>query len=155
MGIVPGNRELMNWLVDHLGRRLLAFALFALSSLGLRLDAEPDPAGVPDVFADRPALPDCGRATQLVGQVDPQGEGVDCFDAALAAGGAAELVVESHGVDGGPVFLYHRALPGGGLETFLDHRQDQYRSADWQQFVCPEARSLRDTGECEDRELAT
>ena len=107
----------------------------------------------PTCFADRPALPDCGRASQYVGQVDAVGPAVDCFDAALAVGGTAELLVVGYGIDSDPVFLYHRALPGGGMETFLDHRRDNYRSADWQQSLCPEARSLRDTGQCDDREL--
>ena len=35
----------------------------------------------------------------------------------------------------------------------VDHRRDAYRSSDWQRFLCPEARSLRDTGPCEDQQL--
>jgi hypothetical protein len=132
---------------------LVGLMAFVLSGLGIGYAPEPAPIRLPDVFTDRPALPGCGRTTQYVGQVEPQGAEVDCLDAALATGGAAELVVESYGIDSGPVFLYHRALPGAGMETFLDHRRDHYRSADWQQFLCPEARSLRDLGECEDREL--
>lgn len=145
MGRVPGDWLLRQWLVG--------LVAFVLSGFGLGYAPEPFPAGFPDAFADRPALPDCGRTPQYVGQDQPQGAAVDCFEAALAAGAGAELLVEGYGVDSGPVFLYHRALPGGGMEVFLDHRRDHYRSSDWQQFVCPEARSLRDTGECEDRDL--
>ena len=137
---------LWQWLVG------LMASVFA--GLGVGFAPDVAPIRLPDAFADRPALPDCGRVTQYIGQVDAVGPAVDCFDAALAAGGAAELLVEVNGIDSGPVFFYHRALPGaGGLETFLDHRRDHYRSADWQRWLCPEARSLRDTGECEDGQL--
>jgi hypothetical protein len=132
---------------------LVGLVALLLSGFGLGNAPHPLPVGVPDVFADRPVLPDCGRAPQFVGQDEPQGAAVDCFEAALAAGAGAELLVEGYGNDSGPVFFYHRALPGGGMETFLDHRRDHYRSSDWQQSLCPEARSLRDTGQCEDREL--
>ncbi|MGY2126878.1 hypothetical protein [Blastococcus sp. SYSU DS0617] len=132
---------------------LVGLVALLLSGFGPGDAPQPIPVGLPDVFADRPVLPDCGRVDQYIGQDEPQGAAVDCFEAALAAGGTAELVVVGYGADAGPVFLYHRALPGGGMETFLDHRRDNYRSADWQQFVCPEARSLRDLGECTDREL--
>lgn len=145
MGRVPDEWLLRQWLVG--------LVALLLSGFGLGSASVPFPVGVPDMFADRPVLPDCGRASQYVGQEAAQGAAVDCFDAALAAGGTAELLVVAYGNDSDPVFLYHRALPGGGMETFLDHRRDQYRSSDWQQFVCPGARSLRETGKCEDREL--
>ena len=132
---------------------LVGLVALLLSGFGLDDAPAPFPVGVPDVFADRPVLPDCGRASQYVGQVDAVGPAVDCFDAALSAGGTAEVLVVGYGIDSDPVFFYHRALPGGGMETFLDHRRDNYRSSEWQRFVCPEARSLRDTGQCEDEEL--
>ncbi len=131
---------------------LVGLMAFVFAGLGVGYAQAPAPIRLPGSFADRPALPDCGRATQYVGQVEPVGPAVDCFDAALAVGRSAELLVVGYGIDSGPVFFYHRALPGG-METFLDHRRDHYRSSDWQHFVCPEARSLRDTGECEDRAL--
>ena len=145
MGRVPDEWLLRQWLVG--------LVAVLLSCFGVEDAPEPPLVGLPDVFAERSALPDCGRADQYVGQVDAVGPAVDCFDAALSAGGTAELLVVGYGNDSDPVFFYHRALPGGGMETFLDHRRDHYRSSDWQRFVCPEARSLRDTGECEDREL--
>jgi hypothetical protein len=147
VGRVPDEWLLRQWLVG--------LVALLLSGFGFGHAPQPLSVGVPDVFADRPALPDCGRTTQHVGQVEPQGAEVDCLDTALATGGTAELLVVGYGIDAGPVFFYHRALPGGGLETFLDHRRDHYRSSDWQRFVCPEARSLRDTGECTDGELET
>jgi hypothetical protein len=145
VGRVPDEWLLRQWLVG--------LVALLLSGFGLGDAPAPLPVGVPDVFADRPVLPDCGRADQYVGQADAVGPAVDCFDAALSAGGTAELLVVGYGIDSDPVFLYHRALPGGGMETFLDHRRDHYRSSDWQRFVCPEARSLADTGRCEDGEI--
>ena len=138
---------------EWLWQWLVGLMAFVFAGLGVGYAPEPAPIRLPDAFADRPALPNCGHATQYVGQVDAEGPAVDCFDAALSAGGTAELLVVGYGIDSGPVFFYHRALPGGGMETFLDHRRDHYRSSDWQRFVCPEARSLRDTGQCEDGEL--
>lgn len=138
---------------EWLWRWLVGLMAFVFSGLGIGFAREPAPIRLPDVFAERPALPDCGRTPQYVGQDGPEGAAVDCFEAALAAGAGAELLVVGYGIDSDPVFRYHRALPGGGMETFLDHRRDHYRSSDWQQFVCPEARSLRDAGPCEDREL--
>ena len=140
---------------EWLWQWLVGLMAFVFAGLGVGYAQAPAPIRLPDAFADRPVLPDCGRIPQYVGQDQPQGPPVDCFEAALAAGAGAELLVEGYGIDSGPVFLYHRALPGGGMETFLDHRRDHYRSSDWQRFLCPEARSLRDTGECQDGELET
>ena len=143
----------MDTVLDEWLLRQWLAGLVAVLLSGFGFAPQPLPVGVPDVFADRPVLPDCGRAPQYVGQVDAVGPAVDCFDAALSAGGTAELLVVGYGIDSDPVFRYHRALPGGGMETSLDHRRDAYRSSDWQRFLCPEARSLRDTGPCEDRQL--
>ncbi|MDT0278323.1 hypothetical protein [Blastococcus goldschmidtiae] len=149
--MVLGDRALAQWFVDHLGHWLLTAVVAALTGFGLSLS--PAAAGVPDVFADRPALPDCGSAALLIGQAEVAGAAVDCFDAALAAGGTAELLVHVHGVDNDPVLMYHRALPGGAGEVFMDHRPDQYRSVDWQHVLCPRAQVYPDLEGCDIREL--
>jgi hypothetical protein len=55
--------------------------------------------------------------------VDVGREANECFDAALADGTGAEVVVQSASVEGEPIFDHHRALPEGGVEVFVDYRR--------------------------------
>lgn len=150
---MPGEWSLVQWFVDNLGHWLVNAVVAALAGFGLTLSPGAGAAGVPEAFADRASLPDCGRATLLIGQTEVAGAAVDCFDAALAAGETAELLVRVHGVDNEPVLMYHRALPGGAGEVFVDNRPDQYRSVDWQHVRCPRAQLYPDLEGCEFREL--
>jgi hypothetical protein len=129
-------------------------AAMALGTLVVALLSGAADDGVPDRFADRPVLPDCGRAVSNIMQAEPVGAAVDCFDAALAAGRAAELVVDVTTVEGDPVTLYYRALPDGGMEMFDDSREDGFGSGGWSYNRCPEARSFGAWGPCESRRLS-
>lgn len=117
-------------------------------------------SGAPEAFTDRTSLPDCGRTPVPPG--DTVGRSVtdagkvanECFDAAVAEGTGAELVLESTSVEGEPVFAYHRALPEGGVEVFVDSRGGGFGPRSWKWFRCPDARTFvvaRD--QCEYREL--
>ncbi|MGY1752243.1 hypothetical protein [Blastococcus sp. SYSU D01042] len=136
---------------------LPAALAFLLSGFGWAAGPWPVPAPAPvvppDLFAERPELPDCGRARLVVLQDRVTGAAADCFAAAVAAGRTAELVVLVHGVDSLPVPMYHRALPDGTGEVFVDNRPDSYRSVDWQHLVCPRAQVFPDVDDCEFRDL--
>ena len=137
----------------------VVLAAVALAAIGLWLVLRPADAGVPDQFADRPTLADCGGTTagpadaigKVVADVGPAMTG--CFDAALATGAGAELTIRQLSVEGTPAIEYHRALPDGGIEVFIDSRGDSYASQDWLHVRCPEARSFQERGDCEYREL--
>jgi hypothetical protein len=123
--------------------------------VGVWLVSASEAAGVPDEFTNRSSLPDCGRADVTAGPPDAGGkEAIDCFDAALADGDGAELVVVHSTAEGDPVTEYYRALPdGGGVEIFSDNRQDAFRGVDWHHASCPEARSYLERGDCGYRDL--
>ena len=140
-------------------RRGAVLLALAMAGIGLWLVLWPTDSGVPDEFADRPSLADCGGTT--AGPADAIGKVVadvgrsmtECFDGALAAGTGAELTIRQLSVEGTPAIEYHRALPDGGVEVFIDSRGDSYASQDWVYFRCPEARNFQERGECEFREL--
>lgn len=147
-------RERTVWL------RVVVLGVLALVGVGLWLVLAPSGSGVPDEFTDRRSLPDCGRTTVGVGELigravtDVARERNECFDAALAEGTGAELVVETSSVEGEPVFEYLRALPGGGVEVFIDSRGGGFGPPSWSWFRCPDARTfVVARAECEYREL--
>ncbi|MDT0278322.1 hypothetical protein [Blastococcus goldschmidtiae] len=134
----------------------------ALVGVGLWLVLTPSASdsGVPDEFTDRRSLLDCGRTP--LGPGDTAGRAVtdvgkevnECFDAALAEGTGAELVVEGASPEGEPVFEYHRALPEGGVEVFIDSRGGGFGPPRWSYFRCPDAQTfVVARGECEYREF--
>ena len=117
-------------------------------------------SGAPDQFTDRPSLLDCGRTpvppgdTVGRGMTDLGREANECFDTAVAEGTGAEVVVESASPEGEPVFAYHRALPEGGVEVFVDSRGGGFGPRDWSLFRCPDARTfLVSLDQCEYRDL--
>ena len=144
--------------------RLWALVVGVLALAGVvvwlvRTPSDPD-SGAPDRFTDRPSLADCGRTPVPPGDTVGRGltdlgrEANECFDAALAAGTGAELVVESASAEGEPVFEYHRALPEGGVEIFIDSRGGGFGPRDWSLFRCPDARTfLVALDQCEYRDL--
>ncbi|MGY2126877.1 hypothetical protein [Blastococcus sp. SYSU DS0617] len=136
---------------------VVVLAVLALVGVGLWLVLAPSDR---DRFTDRPPLADCGRTVVGPGQADVRAavdvgkEELECFDAALADGSGAELVVESASVEGEPMVEYHRALPEGGVEVFVDYRGGGfgYPSLTW--FRCPDPRTfVVAPSECEYREL--
>jgi hypothetical protein len=84
-----------------------------LTWLLVRLLTAPPPA-----FRDRAELPSCGRVEAGLGPAS--GAGAACFDAALRAGGGAELVVVANTDEGDPVVSYYRSLPEGAVEVITD-----------------------------------
>ncbi len=146
---------------DRAARRWVVVGALALVGVGLWLVlAVWNPSGVPDEFTDRRSLPDCGRTAVGVGELigravtDVGREKNECFDAALAEGTGAELVVETSSVEGEPVFEYLRALPGGGVEVFIDSRGGGFGPASWSYFRCSDAQTfVVARSECEFREL--
>ena len=136
------------------GLWVVVLGALALVAVALWLVAAPAVAGVPEEFTDRQSLPDCGRADVTAVHVEARGEAVDCFDAALAEGTGAELVLVRSTAEGDPITAYYRALPEGrGVEIFSDNRQDAFRGVDWHHAHCPEARSFRVLGDCGYRDL--
>jgi hypothetical protein len=86
--------------------------------------------------------------------VDVGREANECFDAALADGTGAEVVVQSASVEGEPIFDHHRALPEGGVEVFVDYRGGGFGGASLSWFRCPDpATFLVALDRCEYREL--
>ena len=139
---------------------VLAVAVLALVGAGVWLVLALSDFGGRDRFTDRPELADCGRTPvgpgDTVGRsvVDDGREANECFDAALAAGTGAEVVVEAASVEGEPVFEYHRALPGGGVEVFVDSEGGGFGPPSLSWFRCPDPRTfVVAPGECEYREL--
>jgi hypothetical protein len=113
-----------------------------------------------DRFTDRSTLADCGRSVVGPGETDARAvldlgrEETACFDAALAGGTGAELVVEKASVEGEPVLEYHRALPEGGVEVFVDYRGGGFGEPSLSWFRCPDPRTyVVAPQECEYREL--
>jgi hypothetical protein len=146
---------------DRTARRwVLVVGVLALVGSGIWLVlALADSAGR-DQFADRPSLQDCGRTPVSPGDtvgrsvVDVGREANECFDAALAAGTGAELVVEASSVEGEPVFEYHRALPEGGIEVFVDYKGGGFGEPSLSWFRCPDPQTyVVALDRCEYREL--
>jgi hypothetical protein len=140
---------------------VVVLGVLALVGVGVWLVASPG-GGSADPFTDRRSLPDCGRTP--VGPGDTVGraatdvgkEANECFDAAVAAGTGAELVVEAASPEGEPVFEYHRALPEGGVEVYIDSLGGGFGPPSLTYFRCPDAQTFvvaRET--CEYRELET
>jgi hypothetical protein len=148
-------------LPDRTARRwVLVVGVLALVAAGVWFVQARVDLGTSDRFADRPALADCGRTPVRPGDtvgrsvVDVGREANECFDAALADGTGAEVVVESASVEGEPVFEYHRALPEGGVEVFVDSKGGGFGPPSVSWFRCPDPQTfVVAPGECDYREL--
>lgn len=108
--------------------------------------AEP---GVPQEVAERAKLPACGEIE--LDQAEPIPEAaVACMDAAGDEG--AELIVTAPTVEGEPIVMYYRALPGGGVELYQDSTRDTWAApgGGWTFASCPDAESplAMELGEC-------
>jgi hypothetical protein len=142
---------------------VVVLGALALVGVGICLVLAPsnsNSSGAPHEFTDRRSLPDCGRThlgpgdTVARAVTDVGKEVNECFDAALTEGTGAELVVEAASPEGEPVFEYHRALPEGGVEVFIDSRGGGFGPPGWSYFRCPDAQTfVVAPNECEYREL--
>ena len=140
--------------------RLLLLVLIVLAIVLLwRAFGPGDPEGR-DRFTDRPVLLACGRTPVAPGDtagravIELGKEANECFDAAVAEGTGAEVVVESASAEGEPVFEYHRALPEGGVEVFVDSKGGGFGPPSLTWFRCPDARTfVVARQDCEFREL--
>jgi hypothetical protein len=142
------------WLV------VLVAGALALVGAGLWLVLASTDSDGRDRFTDRSVLADCGRSVVGPGETDARAvldlgkEETACFDAALAEGTGAELVVEKASVEGEPVLEYHRALPEGGIEVFVDYEGGGFGEPSLSWFRCPDPRTyVVAPDECEFREL--
>ncbi|MCR2811068.1 hypothetical protein [Microbacterium sp. zg.B185] len=108
----------------------------------LRVDVDDlfDPG--PPAFRQRDPLPSCGTVELTQGEQTPA-DAIACVDGAGAAG--AELVVTAPTVEGDPVTTYFRALPGGGIEMFVDLSEDMFAGerSSWLHVSCPLATSIQ------------
>lgn len=134
-------------------RRVLGvlLALCALSGVALLLNSQRDPSA----FRDRTALPSCGDVEvepAPIGLKAPAREAA-CFNAAIGQPQGAELRVVEFTTEGDPVANYYRALPGGGVEIFIDSIRDSFGGRAWGQRLCPQATALDALSECDFRSL--
>ncbi len=146
---------------DRTARRwLLVAGALALVGAGVWLVLALAGSGARDQFGDRTSLQDCGRTPVRPGDtvgrsvVDVGREANECFDAALADGTGAEVVVESASVEGEPIVEYHRALPEGGVEVFVDSKGGGFGEPSLSWFRCPDPQTfVVALDQCEYREL--
>jgi hypothetical protein len=111
----------------------------------IRLLDGPDP---PAAFEERPSLATCGQVDAGLSS-NPEGPEVDCFEDALEAGRAAELVVGSLTDEGDETTTYYRSVPGqDGLELWHDATGDAFGSGRWEHYRCRGATGLEDFGDC-------
>ncbi|HVL54546.1 MAG TPA: hypothetical protein VM344_09850 [Vitreimonas sp.] len=59
-----------------------------------------------------------------------------CFVTALRDGTGAEFVSILSTTEGDPIATITRALPGGGLEIFVDSTQDAFGARVWTRTIC-------------------
>lgn len=100
--------------------------------------ASPPPWGEalwePAAFQDRERLPSCGQVEAGHGQVPPAPAG--CLASAVGTEDGAELAVSFLTVEGDPIVIYSRALPGGGVEVFGDTTRDDLGRKVWVRSAC-------------------
>ena len=134
------NRTARTWVLVIGGLALAGAAVWIVAALS-------DSDGR-DRFTDRAPLADCGRSVVGPGETDARAvldlgkEETACFDAALAEGTGAELVVEKASPEGEPVLEYHRALPAGGVEVFVDYRGGGFGEPSLEWFRCPDPQTF-------------
>jgi hypothetical protein len=148
--IAQAHPDGMRWWRDlGTGGRLVLAGCLVLAVVGVAVAVRLlDRGGVPEAFVERPPLPACG--TVRVDLAVPEGPEVDCFDEALRAGRAAELVVTSSTVEGDEITTYYRSVPGQeGLEYWLDATRDAFGSGSWEHVRCLEATGLDDHRNCQ------
>ena len=139
---------------------LVVVGALALVGAGVWLVLASSDSDGPDRFTDRSPLADCGRSVVGPGETDARAvldlgkEETACFDAALAERTGAELVVEKASPEGEPILEYHRALPEGGVEVFVEYRGGGFGDPSLSWFRCPDPRTfVVAPNECEYREL--
>lgn len=101
----------------------------------------------------RSLLPFCGVEERgVIGQVNADAR--RCFVAALRDGTGAELASIYSTIEGDPIAMITRALPGGGLEIFVDSTQDAFGAHGWTRTICRGAVESQEVGfvgdDCDD-----
>ncbi|MGY2066912.1 hypothetical protein [Blastococcus sp. SYSU DS0619] len=139
-------RHLLEWvLAGALGLAVLAGIVWVFVAVNTD--------GVPGGFEARSELPACGEVEWQAVVAGDGGPPAECLESALREGRGAELVVRSSTAEGDPITTYYRSLPDGGLEWWLDARDDGYASSPWTYARCPDATSLLAEGPCTNREF--
>lgn len=98
--------------------------------------AEDDPIG--QKWLARTPLPGCGEVAFDHNQRfnDVAKDELSCLRAALGDRVGAELMVTFPTIDAGPMPVYFRAKPHGGVEIYTDNTKDPYSTRKWNYFDC-------------------
>lgn len=113
-----------------------------------------DPGTAPDDFLTRVPLPSCGSFDVGLAWQEPP-SALKCLIDAIGSDTGAELALSGRTVEGDPIVLYYRALPGRHvIEVFEDSTRDDLGSQAWASRTCRDFDTDlgRPTG-CQERDI--
>ena len=96
----------------------------------------------PEAFSSRAPLESCGVIELGQGERIPQ-DAIEC----MSSSSSAELAVTTPTTEGDPIPRYYRTTEAG-LEVWTDGTHDTWGAGGWTHEICPDARSIIETGDC-------
>lgn len=100
--------------------------------------------GAPAEVLERKPLPFCGEEQISVSETGHNVQGRQCFWSAYQAGLPAEFISQRRTVEGDPITELFRLLPEGGIELFIDSREDRFSTRKWLRVECSSLTLLPD-----------